>query len=77
MEVDGLRRLMNNMNSKMHVKTPAIPANNPTVTPAMRRVGADKFEAGRVTSEVGVLKLRVDKCTPAIAIATHLMSLTS
>ena len=77
MEVEGLHRFVNNMNSKMHVKTLAIPANNPTITPAMRRVGASELEVGTGTSEVGVQKLCVDKCTPAIAIATHLMSLTS
>ena len=71
MDVDDLRRLMNNMNSKMHVKTPAIPANNPTITPAMRRVGAGELEVGTGTSEVGVHKLHVDKCTPAIAITNR------
>ena len=74
MEVDDLRCLMNNINSAINVKTPAIPANNPATTPAMRRVGADELEVGTGTSEVGIQKLRVDTCTPEIAIATHLIN---
>ena len=60
---------MNNINSAVHAKTPAIPANNPAITPAIRRVGADacELEVGTGTSEVGMQRLRVDKCTPEIA----------
>ena len=72
LEADDLRGLMNNMKSAINVKVPAIPANSPVITPAMRRVGASELEVG--TSKVGVQKLSMDKCTPEIAIATHLIS---
>ena len=71
MEVDDLRCLMNNINSAINVKTPAIPANNPTITPAMRRVGVDELEVGTGTLEVGIQKLRVDMCTPEIYSSSH------
>ena len=51
MEVDDLRRLMNTTNSAINVRN-AIPTTNPTISPAMREVGAGELEVGTGELEV-------------------------
>ena len=51
MEVDDLRRLMNSTNSAINVRN-AIPTTNPTISPAMREVGAGELEVGTGELEV-------------------------
>ena len=51
MEVDDLRRLMNTTNSAINVRN-AIPTTNPTISPAMREVGAGELEVETGEPEV-------------------------